>query len=132
MKLRSHTISDWASALYLAAYYDRLGVVDLLVEHGVALDPHVLHWAAEGDSKDVVEFLIQSGVNLDQVTDPFWRQGETALHIAARRDNSAIAETLLNHHARTDIRLVTCKLSCIGLGSRSSRFSSVENLSTVN
>ncbi|PMD20733.1 hypothetical protein NA56DRAFT_704533 [Hyaloscypha hepaticicola] len=62
---------DWASALYLAAYYDRLGVVDLLVEHGVALDPHVLHWAAEGDSKDVVEFLIQSGVNLDQVTDPF-------------------------------------------------------------
>jgi hypothetical protein len=44
--------------LYLAAYYDRLGVVELLVEHEVALDPHVLHWAAEGDSKDVVEFLI--------------------------------------------------------------------------
>lgn len=26
------------------------------------------------------------------------------MHIAARRDNSAIAETLLNHHARTDIK----------------------------
>jgi ankyrin repeat protein len=104
MKLRSHTISDWASALHLAAYCDRLGVVELLVEHGVALDPHVFHWAAEGDSKDGVEFPVQSGVNPDQVTDPFWRRGETAVHIAARRDNSAIAETLLNHHARTNIK----------------------------
>jgi ankyrin repeat protein len=104
MKLRSHTISNWASALHLAAYCDRLGVVELLVEHRVSLDPYVLHWAAEGDSEDGVEFPVQSGVNPDQVTDPFWRRGETAVHIAARRDNSAIAETLLNHHARTNIK----------------------------
>ena len=64
MKLRSHTISDWASALHVAAYYDRLGVVELLVEHGVAVDLHVLHWAAEGDSKDVVEFLIQQDLGI--------------------------------------------------------------------
>ncbi|HAB90484.1 MAG TPA: hypothetical protein DCF84_08095 [Bacteroidetes bacterium] len=93
-----------STALILAAYYNRLYMLDKLLY--AAADPNIggamgnpIHGAAYKGSTEIVKHLVYHGASLD-VTDS---QGSTPLHYAVLGSNCELVEFLLARGGRYDI-----------------------------
>ena len=93
-----------STALVLAAYYNRLYMLDKLLY--AAADPNVggamgnpIHGAAYKGFTEIIKHLVYHGASLD-VTDS---QGSTPLHYAVLGSNCELVEFLLARGARYDI-----------------------------
>ncbi len=91
------------TAFHLAVMHDRLGIAQLLLDHGLSVNSrngarrNPLHDAV---SKEMVQFLVQEGVDIN--AQDFW--GYTPLHLFAESGNEEIAQILIEHGADMSIR----------------------------
>ena len=99
--------ADGFTPLHLAAFFDRLEVLRLLLANGAEVDFPTdneqkicpLHSAAASRSARMVRVLLSAGANPDlQQTGGF-----TALHSAAKHGNLAMVKSLLAHGANTGL-----------------------------
>lgn len=88
--------------LHLASMTDNIDVVRTLLDGGAAIDVmepaeniRPLHNCAINGCNQVCEFLLRHGADMDART----RQGDTALHLAAKHNNADLVSLLLGFHA---------------------------------
>jgi ankyrin repeat protein len=93
--------------LHLASMTDNVDMVRTLVDKGADVDVkdpadniRPLHNCAINDCIDVCEFLLKHGADMDAQT----RQGDTALHLAAKHGNADLVSLLLGYHADYSLR----------------------------
>jgi ankyrin repeat protein len=92
---------DGLTALQLASFFGRAGVVEILLAHGA--DPNVvstnaqricaLHGATVGRHAEIVEQLIAAGANVDARS----ANGQTALEIAMKNGDETVVKLLTKH-----------------------------------
>ena len=95
----------WAP-IQCAAYYGRLEIIKLLVQHKADVNATgkygqtALHWSMRAvtweNQKEIAEFLITSGVKVNHKD----KKGKTALQMAARRSSEGVPELLRKHGAQ--------------------------------
>ncbi len=98
-----------STPLHLAAFYSHEQIAKFLVDQGAEVEVSTiddlrtpLHWAAWNESRPLLELLLKHGADINAKND----KGETALHYAAR-DNQTILQDLLDNGADVDIE--TCR-----------------------
>jgi len=62
--------------------------------------PSIISWAARRNQTEVCEYLIRNGIDIDMAD----KDGQTALHFAARFDRLAAARLLVEFGANKEIR----------------------------
>jgi ankyrin repeat protein/beta-lactamase regulating signal transducer with metallopeptidase domain len=112
-KVNGHGVLD-----ELDVGYRELPYYQALAAHGLAIDNHengihLLNHAAYGGQMDVVNWLLNRGVDpngIDPISGSYDSFARKPLTEAAREDQAAVAQVLIEHGAKVDDDAVNCAL----------------------
>jgi ankyrin repeat protein len=92
------------NALLLAVYFNKLESLQILLEHGADINYLVSFDSCEPTDLDTSEDMMITDYISEELIDSMQNLGNvSALHIAIKQNNYAIATLLLEHNARIDL-----------------------------